>query len=302
MIRSRLVSFLNKHFYIQIIVCLLPLIFIGVYAIAYSFDMINVFSVLEYNNKVTMQDMNADSIKEVSYFKDNGDDTYNVIIEGEQSYEENISLGDTIYTVTLVNDNWFMLLTNSYNRLYITDTELFDVEALDNGTYNVIVDDNNSFNVESNDVVCSVILNDEGSYEADFIDDEIEPVIYDSLSTLQVELRDGDSYRISINSAYEKTFDNIDVKFCTNLPTSNIYYNESSQTFIKNASEGFSTNFIIGSNIGVVMISMTLYCILLGIIQKEGDLIILKKKGILMVNICAITILFLLIVLTKLLF
>lgn len=301
MIRSNLIKFLNKHTCIQLVVCFLPILFIIVYIFAYMFDVSGLISVFEYNNKMTMEDMASDLIKEVSFFEENADGTYTVIIEDSDSVEEDIDLGMTIYNVTLLDDSWFAVVTKSGERMYQTECDLFGVEPLDDGRYKIIVDDK-SFEIDKNSIVCDVVLNKDGDYDIMFVDESIPVKTVDYISSLQVLVRNDNSYRIKVSSAYEKKFDSIDLKFCTNLPTDNVYYNETSQSFIKNVAKDFDKTFILGSNIIVVFLSMSLYCILLGVTRKQGELTMLKHKEILIADVIAVGALILCVAFTLIMF
>lgn len=290
MIRSRLVNFLNRNWLIQLILCFLPIILIIVYIFCYMYDISGLLSVFEYNNKITQAGLDSNIIKEVSYFEELDDNSYSVIISDSKSVEEDVALGDTIYTINILGNSWYQIVTKSGEKLYQLECDLFGVEQLENNTFNIIVDDK-SFKVDRNDIVCDVKLGEDGDYEIEFLDDSIPVKKVDFISSLQVMLKNNDKYRLKISSAYEKEFDSIDINFCTNLPTDNIYYDESSQSFIKNIAPDFGKSFILGSNVLTVIFSMSVYCIILGFIRKRDELILLRHKEILLADICSIFIL-----------
>jgi hypothetical protein len=81
-----------------------------------------------------------------------------------------------------------------------------------------------------------------------------------------------------------------------------MYYDESTQQYIKNISSDFAKNLIISSNIVVVMVSMLAYTVLLGILRQRKELVLLRNNGVVIVNIFALLILPFCMILTMVLF
>lgn len=290
MIRLTLVNFLNRHKVLQLVAGLLPVILITVYLFAFMYDVVNLLGVFEYNNKVTKTDMDSGRIKEVDLFEESEDGSYTAIMSGEDSVEVDVGIGDIIYSMHLVSDSWYYVLTETGKKLYTTEQSLFGVVANEGNTYTISVGDD-SFVTEGNTRVCDVVLADDGNYSIEFAGGSIPSKSVEYLSTLQVVFKNKDKYRMLISTSYEKSFEDITLNLCTNLPTNNVYYNELSNSFVKNVSEDFFKIFILGSNILVVVASMVVYCILLAFTMRRSDLVILKHKEILMINIFAVILL-----------
>lgn len=301
MIRSRLTEFLNKYTFIQVIFCFLPIIFISVYMFAYMTDVMNSYKIITTNNQIVKENMNADYLKEVSYFEENDDNTYSAIIEGSSSEEVEVELGDVIYTVSVQDIDWYKLVLADGSILYQTSCDFIDDIEKDGEDFKITVGDK-SFNISRGSSLVDVMLDEDGSYKLSYITDEIEDKTLDSLNTLEVLLKTDNKYKIKVTASYTNTVDNLELNFCSNLPTDNMYYDESTQQYIKNISSDFAKNLIISSNIVVVMVSMLAYTVLLGILRQRKELVLLRNNGVVIVNIFALLILPFCMILTMVLF
>ena len=268
---------------------------------AYMTDVMNAYNIVATNNKIVKENMNADYIKEVSYFEESADGTYSANIEGSDSEEIEVGLGDIIYTVSIQDTNWYQLMLCNGDKLYQTSCDFVDSIEKDGDTFKVKVGDK-TFEVERNKSLVDVILSEDGSYKLSYSNEEVEDKTLDSLNTLEVLLKTDDKYKLKVTASYTNTVDNLDLNFCSNLPTDNMYYDESTQQYVKNISSDFAKNLILSSNIVVVMFSMLAYTVLLGILRQRNELTLLKHKGVVIVNIFALLILPFCILLTVTLF
>lgn len=301
MIRSRLTEFLNKYTFIQVIFCFLPIIFISVYMFAYMTDVMNSYKIITTNNQIVKENMNANYLKEVSYFEENDDNTYSATIEGSSSEEVEVELGDVIYTVSVQDIDWYKLVLADGSILYQTSCDFIDDIEKDGEDFKITVGDK-SFNISRGSSLVDVMLDEDGSYKLSYITDEVEDKTLDSLNTLEVLLKTDNKYKIKVTASYTNTVDNLELNFCSNLPTDNMYYDESTQQYIKNISSDFAKNLIISSNIVVVMVSMLAYTVLLGILRQRKELVLLRNNGVVIVNIFALLILPFCMILTMVLF
>lgn len=301
MIRSRLTEFLNKYTFIQVIFCFLPIIFISVYMFAYMTDVMNSYKIITTNNQIVKENMNADYLKEVSYFEENDDSTYSATIEGSSSAEVEVGLGDVIYTVSVQDTDWYKLVLSDGSILYQTSCDFIDDIKKDGDDFKITVG-GKSFSISRGSSLVNVMLDEDGSYKLSYITDEVEDKTLDSLNTLEVLLKTDNKYKIKVTASYTNTVDNLELNFCSNLPTDNMYYDESTQQYIKNISSDFAKNLIISSNIVVVMVSMLAYTVLLGILRQRKELVLLRNNGVVIVNIFALLILPFCMILTMVLF
>lgn len=301
MIRSHLTEFLNKYTFIQAIFCFLPIIFISVYMFAYMTDVMNSYKIITTNNQIVKENMNADYLKEVSYFEENDDNTYSATIDGSSSAEVEVGLGDVIYTVSVQDTDWYKLVLSDGSILYQTSCDFIDDIEKDGEDFKITVGDK-SFNISRGSSLVDVMLDEDGSYKLSYITDEVEDKTLDSLNTLEVLLKTDNKYKIKVTASYTNTVDNLELNFCSNLPTDNMYYDESTQQYIKNISSDFAKNLIISSNIVVVMVSMLAYTVLLGILRQRKELVLLRNNGVVIVNIFALLILPFCMILTMVLF
>lgn len=301
MIRLRLTEFLNKYTFIQAIFCFLPIIFISVYMFAYMTDVMNSYKIITTNNQIVKENMNADYLKEVSYFEENDDSTYSATIEGSSSAEVEVGLGNVIYTVSVQDIDWYKLVLADGSILYQTSCDFIDDIEKDGEDFKITVGDK-SFNISRGSSLVDVMLDEDGSYKLSYITDEVEDKTLDSLNTLEVLLKTDNKYKIKVTASYTNTVDNLELNFCSNLPTDNMYYDESTQQYIKNISSDFAKNLIISSNIVVVMVSMLAYTVLLGILRQRKELVLLRNNVVVIVNIFALLILPFCMILTMVLF
>lgn len=264
-------------------------------------DVMNAYSVVAVNNQIVKENMNADYVKEVSYFEKNADSTYNATIEGSGSKEIEVGLGDVIYTVFILDTNWYQLMLNDGTNLYQTSCDFVDsVERVDD-EFTVKIG-GKSFTIERGRALADVILDEDGSYKLSYTSEKVEDKTLDSLNTLEVLLKTDSKYKLKVTASYTNTVDSLEVNFCSNLPTNNMYYDESTQQYVKNISSDFAKSLILSSNIIVVMVSMVVYTILLGLLRQKNELIILRNKGVVIVNIFALLILPFCLLLTIILF
>lgn len=296
MIRYRLSNFIKKSVGIQLFISIMPIMLAILYISFYMIDLTMLITSFENNNRYVSQDILSDVIKEVSNFEENVDGSYSVILQDEQSSEEEIGVGDTIFTLSIIKDSWYQLITKSGARLTLTGCELFEVEPQEDGSFKIIVNDS-SFIVNSGDIVCDVILNKDEGYTVNFNTDSIDSIEPDYISSLQLIMRNKDKYRIKVVSAYETELDNIAINFCTNLPTDSVYYNEVSQVFLKNVSRYFKVQFILDSNIIIALISILVLSILIhymGVLEdikyfKRQDIFIANIFGVVVISFCILT-------------
>jgi hypothetical protein len=268
---------------------------------AYMTDVMNSYKIITTNNQIVKENMNADYLKEVSYFEENDDSTYSATIEGSSSEEVEVELGDVIYTVSVQDIDWYKLVLADGSILYQTSCDFIDDIEKDGEDFKITVGDK-SFNISRGSSLVDVMLDEDGSYKLSYITDEVEDKTLDSLNTLEVLLKTDNKYKIKVTASYTNTVDNLELNFCSNLPTDNMYYDESTQQYIKNISSDFAKNLIISSNIVVVMVSMLAYTVLLGILRQRKELVLLRNNGVVIVNIFALLILSFCMILTMVLF
>lgn len=268
---------------------------------AYMTDVMNSYKIITTNNQIVKENMNADYLKEVSYFEENNDNTYSATIEGSSSEEVEVELGDVIYTVSVQDIDWYKLVLANGSILYQTSCDFIDDIEKDGEDFKITVGDK-SFNISRGSSLVDVMLDEDGSYKLSYITDEVEDKTLDSLNTLEVLLKTDNKYKIKVTASYTNTVDNLELNFCSNLPTDNMYYDESTQQYIKNISSDFAKNLIISSNIVVVMVSMLAYTVLLGILRQRKELVLLRNNGVVIVNIFALLILPFCMILTMALF
>lgn len=290
MIRSRLASWLNRYTFVQYIFVMLPVLLILIYVFSYMQDLMSITKIITYNDSIVEKVYNTGSLKELSTFSENTDGSYVATITGDKSYDVEVTNGNTIFEVYADDVNWYSCMTCNLDVFYQVDCDFIDsIESTDEGL--LVTKGDTSVTISKGSRLCSVLLDEDGLYKIDFDEDELEDYTVDNLNMLTVLTKTINGYNLRINSAYSKELDSVEVNFCSNLPSNNLYYDESSQSFIKNISSDFASNFILGSNIITVMFSMLVYVGLLGYLRSKHELSLLEHKEILFVDIFALCVL-----------
>lgn len=290
MIRSRLASWLNRYTFVQYIFVMLPVLLILIYVFSYMQDLMSITKIITYNDSIVEKVYNTGSLKELSIFSENEDGSYVATITGDKSYDVEVTNGNTIFEVYADDVNWYSCMTCNLDVFYQVDCDFIDsIESTDEGL--LVTKGDTSVTISKGSRLCTVLLDEDGLYKIDFDEDELEDYTVDNLNMLTVLTKTINGYNLRINSAYSKELDSVEVNFCSNLPSNNLYYDESSQSFIKNISSDFASNFILGSNIITVMFSMLVYVSLLGYLRSKHELSLLEHKEILFVDIFALCVL-----------
>lgn len=290
MIRSRLASWLNRNIFVQYIFVMLPVLLILIYVFSYMQDLMSITKIITYNDSIVEKVYNTGSLKELSIFSENADGSYVATITGDKSYDVEVTNGNTIFEVYVDDVDWYSCITCNLDIFYQVDCDFIDsIESTNEGL--LVTRGGNSVTINKGARLCSVLLDENGSYKIDFDDDKLEDYTVDNLNMLTVLTKTIKGYNLRINAAYSKELDSIEVNFCSNLPSNNLYYDELSQSFIKNISSDFSSNFILGSNIITVMFSMLVFVGLLGYLRSKHELSLLEHKEILFVDIFALGVL-----------
>lgn len=290
MIRSRLASWLNRYTFVQYVFVMLPVLLILIYVFSYMQDLMSITKIITYNDSIVEKVYNTDSLKELSEFSENEDGSYVATITGDKSYDVEVTNGNTIFEVYADDVNWYSCITCNLDTFYQVDCDFIDsIKSTNEGL--LVTKGDTSVTISKGSRLCSVLLDENDSYKIDFDEDKLEDYTVDNLNMLTVLTKTINGCNLRINSAYSKELDSVDVNFCSNLPSNNLYYDESSQSFIKNISSDFTSNFILGSNIITVMLSMLVYVGLLGYLRSKHELSLLEHKEILFVDIFALCVL-----------
>ena len=275
MIRSILSNFLNKHKILQWFFCLMPAILTVIYLAFYILDVLNLYSVIVYNNNITESSVDLGLIKEVKGYTEN-EGLYSIQIAGQNESMIEAGLGDVLYTVYPVKEDWFKFVLNDGTTCYSDKAEGVDDIRATAGGYHVTVK-GEEFDLVSGKECLSVGLTSKGALEL-VANEKSIPV--SSLASLTLVLKNKSFMRFKFTCGYDVDITTIVLSFCSNLPTDTIYYNESNKSFVKNVSSTFANSFILDSNIFIVLLSMIFYCGCLRVIYGYHELTLLSKRVI----------------------
>lgn len=259
MIHSRLVSLLNRHVWIQYVIGYLPAMLIGLYLVFYIMDIGSLVSVINANNTLVRQHINMGRLLQVDDYRlKNGE--YELSLTGNDSVTVKAGIDDVIYCVKKVGDGYC---------LYYKEDEFLEVQSIE------------MIGVDISDVAY-VTLNNSGTYTIESGDSRVD---LDSIYNIVMTEKGESDYTFEVSSGYVTTLADLNVNFCSALPTDSIYYDELTGSCIRNTTTDFALNFIIGSNLAIIAFSMLAYLILLQVVYNRDELIVLHNRHIFNMNL-----------------
>lgn len=290
MFRSALIEKLNKYVFFQYIFVILPVLIVSIYGFAYMTDMLGIAGVFAYNDKVTQRSIDVDAVHPVVYAEKSDGAVGSAIVQGDFSSVVEVKADEPIFAVQAFSPNWFCISTAAGDMVYTENCDLFSVELLDGGGMRVLHEDI-SFDCEIGYTICYVCINSDGAYEVCFFDEAESSYELSLLPMLELQESTGGSYKVNVTTSYELKAANIDINFCTNLPTDDLYYNEQTGTFVRNVSSDYPYTFLVRANMPTVLLSMVVYLFLLMYVGREGKLELLKKRFLFKADVFAVCLL-----------
>lgn len=272
---------LSKPVQIGVTVSLATLVFI--FLIAYWFNVAGLLRVLKYNNNLNKEALSSKLLKEVDSFNQIGTDSYSVTVKGDSTCNEEVKFDEQIYTVKIINPDWYVIETLYGRRIYQPTTDLFETEV--SGGAILVKHKKGQAIYNSGDDVCSVFLNKDGSYRVEFINSDIPDYTLHMLTGVSVLKKLDDGYMFAISSSYNKELADVQLNYATDLPTSNIYYNEGNLTFVKNIPSNFTWSFIIQSHIVFILLVWFVYAMYLVRLDCDKSDFILNTDGVSILNL-----------------
>ncbi len=261
---------------------ILPALLILGYIVSYMYDMSGVVYVLGVNDKMVRAGLETQNIKEVTDFEEQASGLYRVTIDGSGVSDFEVSYGDMVYSLSIINESWFRMTTPE-RLLYVSGSDLFKVSVNDDGTYKISADDL-SFNVNQGDLVCTVFVSEDGDYLVEYHDDKSTSVLRDKLMNVSILMKDGDNYKLHVDTSYNLEMSSMECNFTTVLPTENVYYDTERGVCLRNLTSDFALNFIRGSKLILVLVCILVWFLLLWYVRAKGLLEGVSGKAQLIVN------------------
>lgn len=267
------------------------MLMLALYAWSYLTDLSSVVYTLDYNDKVVKTDLSNNTLYEVEEYNRVSDTEYSCKIKGNEEKELEVDSGDVVYTIMLLDkdtsrvvfdDGWWYI----DNKLLYDEMQVHD----DEGTYSVKINDK-IYLIHDDDIVYDVVMNDYDDYTMRFLDDT--EVKVESIPLINVLYKEKDHFTISIKMQFEKQFTDFTINYAKSLPTSNIYYNIESGTFVQNISPDFRQVFLRNSKMLIVAMAMGVWLVLLYLAWKRTEWIYLGDKKAFILNVVSIPTLFL---------
>lgn len=285
MIHSHLSKFLHKHNSLQIVLAVLPVLLLSVYVFAYMLDLSNVFWVLTNNDKACMQDMNRSYLYEVTNYTENDSGTFSCTVSGDTSKDIEVKSGNRVYYIQLVDSQTSKFCTDSEVWLLSNDLVYDSITANQDNTYTVQINDK-TLTVSSSEDVYEVKINDYDNYTITYSDDTTESV--ESVPCIKINKKTGDTFDLHVQTSFNKEFDDFTLNYVSVLPNDNVYFNTYTGTFLKNVSNDFSKNFMLGNKLIVVIMSMTALLVLYFICWRKTDYKVLGNGWVFKINLLLI--------------
>lgn len=279
MFRDSLIRTLNKYQFIQFIFVIVPVLIAIIYGYAYMTDMLSIARNLEVNNRISEQAWGRNELQEVSYIEDDNGTT-RAVISGDFEDEVTVGVDDVIFYVQMYDPSWYQFVTASGESVFMEQCDLFDVEWAGD-TVGTVTHDDFSHDFEFGDLVCAVSVSEDGLWRVTFLLDDMPHYDLEELYMLELVRADGGSYTVKVTASYTFEIDDMEVNFCTNLPSDSLYYNEAVGSFVRNVSKDYAVTFMLRANFGIVVLSELLYCLLLWQASKEKKLELLDNSYLL---------------------
>lgn len=286
MFRSAMTSMLNKHVWLQYILVILPFLMVIIYGFAYLTDMLSVARNLAYNNSISEAAWGTDSLHEVLALSVIDEQNY-AIISGDSTDTVTVPADTLIFYVQMYSENWYQYVTQSSGSIMTEGCSLFDVIDSDDGVYTIKHED---FEAEfmSGDLVCGISITEDGLWLVKFFTEDAYSYTTDELYIMELISEEDGLYTVRVSGNYRIAVDNVELHFCSVLPTDSIYYNDNTGSFVTNVVKDYPWTFMLRSNIGIVLVATALLCFLLYRLSLEDKLILLKHRYIVNVNIVAL--------------
>lgn len=294
---SRLYNFLVTHNYIQLILSILPSVFIIIFVLVYMIDLSNIWYSLSYNDKIVESGLKTGILSEVSDCKQNDNGKFDVLIEDRGIKNIDAEFGEVILSIYFTNEDFFKVIMMDDNNS-ITFVEKFDFMKYK--SKNTVEVDGKEIKL-SNSLICDVILNENG-FTVVFNDEDGTTLNLSEFENVRQISETEVGKKISYSYEYSIELKNKDVNFTLSLPTSNFYYDNNNYCIVANISKDFCWTFILGSKLIIVIFSMLCLIVLLKIAGRNKDFVIFARKEPFIINMVIFTVLPLLLLITVVLF
>ena len=274
MIRFRLLNWINNHKLIQYILGITPITVITLFLFFYIYDISNIYYVINKNNEIVTVNSDAGLVRNASDITKNDDGTVNIELVANQSINTKASLDSHLFDIYCVNE-YYVEYRLDEGSIYVHDSVLTDlpIKNRDNTYTFTILGKTETYNTE--DKLCSIYLNSEGTYTIEVYSNEGESLIKDSMSELygvSAYKKTDNEYDLVIdNSCIVKNID-LNINYTTKLKSDNCSFDTLSRQILKNISSDFCINLLINTKYFIVILSSIIFSALLYVAYKYKNL------------------------------
>lgn len=293
MIHSRLVNFLNKFKFIQVIFSVLPALLIIFFIFFYMLDLSSLVKVLDYNDNVVSINYKAGTIYEASEIYE-ANDSYIIDFIGLDKKVINTESSKFICSVECYDTKLSRLIFEDGSHMDVFNFSLLESISLSENSNEFIISIQGvDYTFKRGDEILKIALNDTGTYNVIINSNDTSFSLDDIYGIRAISKNE-----IEVTSDFSMTFDDLNLNYTTSLPNDSVYVDLDNSSLLKNVSKDFAKNFILSSNIVVVFGSALVFIILLAICFKKKELCILGTKYPLVINIFSLLVLGFLVILT----
>ena len=138
---------------------------------------------------------------------------------------------------------------------------------------------------EYGDIIAEVYLNEDNKFRVVYMDESEE--FFDTLNSVDVLLEIDQGCRFDINAGYNIELNDVEINFCTSLPTDGLYYNENTLSLVRNIDSSFKWMFLSKMNCWIILCMMLMYSFILYAIPRRSELSVLGANRNLVCNFVA---------------
>lgn len=305
MIRFHLFKLIGKYRITQIIIgslstwlCLLFLVF-------YIFDLSSIFVVIAENNVLVGKNYAGTHHKVESVVTDT-DGLYNLEFEETMTRTITTKVGETFLSINCSDADWVV-----YDFGYLGE-DLSVHHSVITGVGKLIKEDlyeyslfNETLNYDRYSTICTVAVNEGGTYTLRLYDSSkkfIKSVELDSLYGVSTVNINDDYITLTVSNKGILKTSSLNVNYVDCFDSDNLYYDINQKVLVKNISDDFATNMLIGSNYFIVLGSCLVFTVLLWFARKVEEFTELREKFYFRLSLSALIALVLGLLLTYIMF
>ena len=280
MIRSLLFSRIGKSKVVQMLIGYIPIILCLIYLVFYILDISSVYAVIADNNKLVGTDYSATHHKVINVTQDEG--IYNLEFESTITREVITKKEELFFTVNCADADWVIYDFGSKGE------DLSIHNSVITGVGKIVEEDLYEYNLFGETIkyyrygkICDIYVNKEGTYTLKLFGSNgrlVKELILDELYGVStVETRD-DLVKMSVSNECVLKTSSLDIKYVDCFSDDNIYYDIYQKVLVRNISDDFATNILIGNKFFIVLASSLIFTVMFWFARRIEEFNELREK------------------------